>query len=124
MAMTEPDDNSPADDEQVTSGTGEPDGELVPFTSDEADEDDGRKMPFLDHLEEFRWRILKALGAVLVGAIIAFTVSEQLLRILNDAAMQALMKIEGFRNLNQEIETIINKSADRIDPISVTIPTR
>lgn len=24
--------------------------------------------------------------------------------------MQALMKIEGFRNLNQEIETIINKS--------------
>lgn len=28
----------------------------------------------------------------------------------NDAAMQALMKIEGFRNLNQEIETIINKS--------------
>lgn len=28
----------------------------------------------------------------------------------NEAAMQALMKIEGFRNLNQEIETIINKS--------------
>jgi hypothetical protein len=28
----------------------------------------------------------------------------------NEAAMQALMSIEGFRNLNQEIETIINKS--------------
>jgi len=28
----------------------------------------------------------------------------------NKAAMNALMKIEGFRNLNQEIETIINKS--------------
>jgi hypothetical protein len=28
----------------------------------------------------------------------------------NKAAMQALMSIEGFRNLNQEIETIINKS--------------
>ena len=28
----------------------------------------------------------------------------------NDAAMEALMSIEGFRNLNQEIETIINKS--------------
>jgi hypothetical protein len=28
----------------------------------------------------------------------------------NDAAMAALMSIEGFRNLNQEIETIINKS--------------
>jgi len=28
----------------------------------------------------------------------------------NDKAMQALMSIEGFRSLNQEIETIINKS--------------
>lgn len=28
----------------------------------------------------------------------------------NQAAMDALMKIEGFRNLNQEIETIVNKS--------------
>jgi hypothetical protein len=28
----------------------------------------------------------------------------------NNAAMNALMNIEGFRNLNQEIETIINKS--------------
>jgi len=28
----------------------------------------------------------------------------------NDEAMRALMNIEGFRNLNQDIETIINKS--------------
>ena len=28
----------------------------------------------------------------------------------NEEAMKALMKIEGFRNLNQDIETIINKS--------------
>ena len=28
----------------------------------------------------------------------------------NEAAMAALMKIEGFRSLNQDIETIINKS--------------
>jgi hypothetical protein len=28
----------------------------------------------------------------------------------NDKAMQALMSIEGFRSLNQDIETIINKS--------------
>lgn len=28
----------------------------------------------------------------------------------NDKAMEALMSIEGFRNLNQDIETIINKS--------------
>jgi sec-independent protein translocase protein TatC len=29
-------------------------------------------MPFLDHLEELRWRLLKALGAFLVATIIAF----------------------------------------------------
>ncbi len=28
----------------------------------------------------------------------------------NEEAMRALMSIEGFRNLNQDIETIINKS--------------
>jgi hypothetical protein len=28
----------------------------------------------------------------------------------NEKAMRALMGIEGFRSLNQEIETIINKS--------------
>lgn len=28
----------------------------------------------------------------------------------NDEAMKALMNIEGFRSLNQDIETIINKS--------------
>jgi len=30
----------------------------------------------------------------------------------SEAAMQALMSIEGFRNLNQDIETIINKSEE------------
>ena len=28
----------------------------------------------------------------------------------NQEAMNALMNIEGFRNLNQDIETIVNKS--------------
>ena len=29
-------------------------------------------MPFLDHLEELRWRLIKSLGTVLVGALITF----------------------------------------------------
>ena len=29
-------------------------------------------MPFLDHLEELRWRLIKSIGSVLVGAIITF----------------------------------------------------
>ncbi len=30
------------------------------------------EMPFLDHLEEFRWRVLKSLGALLVGCLVGF----------------------------------------------------
>ena len=33
----------------------------------------GGEMPFLDHLEELRHRILKSLGALVVGVIVAFT---------------------------------------------------
>ena len=40
------------------------------------------EMPFLDHLEELRWRILKALGAVLVGAIVCFAFSDPILKVL------------------------------------------
>ena len=29
-------------------------------------------MPFLDHLEELRWRLVKSLGSVLVGAVVTF----------------------------------------------------
>lgn len=43
---------------------------------------DLKEMPFLDHLEELRWRILKSLGAVVCFTIIAFPFSEKLLNIL------------------------------------------
>ena len=45
-------------------------------------DESGAEMPFLDHLEELRWRILKALGAILVGAIIAFVFVDDLFGIL------------------------------------------
>lgn len=32
------------------------------------------EMPFLDHLEELRWRLLWAMGALLVGVIVAFVI--------------------------------------------------
>jgi sec-independent protein translocase protein TatC len=34
------------------------------------------EMPFLEHLEELRWRILKGLTGVMVGVIVAFVFSE------------------------------------------------
>jgi hypothetical protein len=45
------------------------------------------------------------------SALLVNVDNETLARLMaNEKAMEALMKIEGFRNLNQDIETIINKS--------------
>ncbi len=45
------------------------------------------------------------------SALLVNVDNETLKRLMaNKAAMEALMKIEGFRSLNQDIETIINKS--------------
>lgn len=45
------------------------------------------------------------------SALLVNVDNDTLQRLMNNkAAMDALMSIEGFRNLNQEIETIINKS--------------
>jgi hypothetical protein len=45
------------------------------------------------------------------SALLVNVDNDTLKRVMNsDAAMNALMSIEGFRNLNQDIETIINKS--------------
>ncbi|PJA29792.1 MAG: twin-arginine translocase subunit TatC [candidate division Zixibacteria bacterium CG_4_9_14_3_um_filter_46_8] len=41
-----------------------------------------KEMPFLDHLEEFRMRILKTLGIVLVLAIISYMFSDQVFEFL------------------------------------------
>ena len=41
-----------------------------------------KEMPFLDHLEELRWRILKSLIAVFVGALLCFYFSERLVDVL------------------------------------------
>ena len=40
------------------------------------------EMPFLDHLEELRWRIIKSLIAVVIFTIIAFLFSDQILKFL------------------------------------------
>jgi sec-independent protein translocase protein TatC len=41
-----------------------------------------KEMPFLDHLEELRWRLLKSIAAIVTGAILAYFFSEQILAVL------------------------------------------
>src|SRR5256885_6971845 len=39
--------------------------------------DSSSEMPFLDHLEELRWRIIWSLGAIIVGLIVGFVIVTQ-----------------------------------------------
>src|SRR5947209_5560713 len=52
------------------------------FNSDEDEENDPSAMSLIDHLEELRWRIFKALIAIAVGSIVAFIFRENIIYFL------------------------------------------
>ena len=60
-------------------------------------------MPFLDHLEELRWRLIKSIASVLVGAIVSFYFIDQIIELLvrptemlqNSMDLQVL-KVQGM----------------------------
>ena len=61
------------------------------------------EMGFLDHLEEFRWRIIKSLAAILVGAIISFVFIDTIMDILvaptqkiGDQFTLQVLKVQGM----------------------------
>jgi len=58
-------------------------------------EKEKEQMPFLDHLEELRWRLLKALTAVLVGAVVCFVFSNELLQILTAPYKDAVQSLDS-----------------------------
>ena len=61
------------------------------------------EMGFLDHLEEFRWRVIKSLAAIVVGAIISFIFIDYIMELLvaptqnisNQFTLQVL-KVQGM----------------------------
>ncbi len=61
------------------------------------------EMGFLDHLEEFRWRIIKSLAAVVIGAIISFVFIDNIMEILvaptlkiGDQFTLQVLKVQGM----------------------------
>ena len=64
---------------------------------DESRQKDRKEMPFLGHLEELRWCILKALAAVIVGAVVCFVFSDQLLKLLTYPYEEAVRSLESER---------------------------
>ena len=63
--------------------------------------DDEKRMPFLDHLEELRWRLIKCIVAVIALALLSYLFSEQILNLLTrpfpaTRKLQFLAPTEGF----------------------------
>ncbi len=68
---------------------------------DEGDNSNGARMPFLDHLEELRWTILRSLVAIVVASIGCYIFSKKIVDILRYPAPQDmqlifLSPVEGF----------------------------
>lgn len=54
---------------------------LDQLTDEEIDQE-GKEMSFLDHLEELRWHIIRAVGSIFLFAIIAFIFIEDIFRVV------------------------------------------
>jgi sec-independent protein translocase protein TatC len=75
---------------------------------------ENKEMPFLDHLEELRWRIIKALISIVVFTVIAFTVSDYILDwlLLPASKVEAqislqVLKIQAIFIIKLEIALIV-----------------
>ena len=60
-------------------------------------------MPFLDHLEELRWRLIKSIASILIGAVISFYFIDQIIEFLvkpTDALKNSMdlqvLKVQGM----------------------------
>lgn len=60
-------------------------------------------MPLLDHLRELRGRLFKAVVAIVVAAIAAAFLYEQLIELLRDPFEDAIAKLEDERDLNAQL---------------------
>ena len=54
----------------------------TPNSQHHDDEEELSTMSLVEHLEELRWRIFKSLGAIVVGAIVAFIFRDQIMNFL------------------------------------------
>jgi len=73
-----------------------------------------KEMPFLDHLEELRWRILKSLGSVILFTIITFPFTGALLTFLTypntrlkEPAELIFLKPTGMLMVRLEIAVVV-----------------
>lgn len=91
--------STPKDESDTTSTDDKVDHSAIPADSNggrddgKGDDDDDipagnpeKKMPFLDHLEELRWTIIRSLIAIFVGAVVCFIFNEHIIAALKAVA--------------------------------------
>jgi sec-independent protein translocase protein TatC len=84
-------------------------GALMPDDSDKVRTKE-KEMPFLEHLEELRWRLIKAAIAIIVGMIICLFFSQQILDILilpthhlDTPLVLQVLKVQGMFMVKLEV---------------------
>ena len=107
----------PADDEQLTQQTTDTE------VSDAADSTPS-SMPFLEHLEELRWRLLKSLAAILVGAVVCLVFSDNLLGLLTTPYEEAVQSLESGQSSHAvlAVQQLLERWIDRSDSSAVEPP--
>jgi len=82
---------------------------------------DHKEMPFLDHLEELRWRMIKIIGSVFVFTVISFFISDFFLEFLLYPSQQITSDL-GLQVLKVQTIFIIKLEIALIIGILISIP--
>jgi sec-independent protein translocase protein TatC len=69
------------------------------FTNDAATEESGPEMTFFDHLEELRWRLVKAIAGVLIGMIVCWIFIDW---IMNDVLLRPVLTLNSHLSSGQQ----------------------
>jgi len=75
-----------------TGGDGGSDDE-----SDGEEKPDSTEMPFLDHLEEFRWALLKSIFAIAIGMLLSWFIADKFIGTVTNLAENAELELIYFK---------------------------
>jgi sec-independent protein translocase protein TatC len=86
------------------------------------------EMPFLDHLEELRWRLLKSIAAVVVGAVFSLIYAKEITELLTYPYKNAVLSLESAGQtsplgaLQQMFDRWFKSAAAVLESVTVQAP--
>jgi sec-independent protein translocase protein TatC len=118
-----PEDSGPPEDPHILPPERQREDQLSEkpeTTPEQIPEEDAGQMPFLGHLEELRWRLLKALAAILVGAVVCFAFSDELLQVLTLPYEDAVRSMEtsGSSSFVQAVQKLLGEWTGQVEEVT------